>query len=91
MNAHEQRDSSTERALLCQLALKHRQNKNLRQRIIALVGSPLESSTSADLVKLGKRLKKNNVACDVVNFGEDTDNEEKLREFVEAVNSQDNR
>ncbi|KAK9897631.1 hypothetical protein P389DRAFT_169612 [Cystobasidium minutum MCA 4210] len=75
---------------VAQLALKHRQNKNLRQRIIALVGSPLETTSSSDLVKLGKRLKKNNVACDIVNFGEDVANEEKLREFVEAVNSQDN-
>jgi 26S proteasome regulatory subunit N10 len=77
--------------LYSQLALKHRQNKNLRQRIIALVGSPLDNTTAADLVKLGKRLKKNNVACDIVNFGEESENEEKLKEFTDAVNSQDNR
>ena len=74
-----------------QLALKHRQNKNQRQRVVVFVGSPLASITAADLVKLGKKMKKNNVAVDVVSFGEDTENEEKLREFVESVNSSDNR
>ena len=74
-----------------QLALKHRQNKNQRQRVIAFVGSPLASLAGAELVKLGKKLKKNNVAVDVVCFGEDAaEDEGKLREFVEAVNSADN-
>lgn len=75
---------------VAQLALKHRQNKNQRQRVVVFVGSPLASITAADLVKLGKKMKKNNVAVDVVSFGEDTENEEKLREFVESVNSSDN-
>lgn len=55
------------------------------------MGSPLERVSSGELVKLGKKMKKNNVAVDVVSFGEDTENEEKLREFVESVNSSDNR
>lgn len=76
---------------VAQLALKHRQNKNQRQRVIAFVGSPLASLAGAELVKLGKKLKKNNVAVDVVSFGEDSaEDEGKLREFVEAVNSADN-
>jgi len=74
---------------IAQLALKHRQNKNQRQRIIAFVGSPLEEP-EADLIKLGKKLKKNNVAVDVINFGEDESNEDKLAKFVEAVNSGEN-
>ncbi|KAE8269302.1 hypothetical protein A4X09_0g3029 [Tilletia walkeri] len=74
---------------IAQLALKHRQNKNQRQRIIAFVGSPLEEP-EADLIKLGKKLKKNNVAVDVINFGEDEKNEDKLAKFVEAVNSGEN-
>ncbi|KAK0552183.1 proteasome regulatory particle base subunit rpn10 [Tilletia horrida] len=74
---------------IAQLALKHRQNKNQRQRIIAFVGSPLVED-EADLVKLGKKLKKNNVAVDVINFGEDEQNEDKLAKFVEAVNSGEN-
>ncbi|CAD6932322.1 unnamed protein product [Tilletia laevis] len=48
---------------IAQLALKHRQNKNQRQRIIAFVGSTLENESDSDLIKLGKKLKKNNVDC----------------------------
>lgn len=48
-------------------------------------------STASELVKLGKKLKKNNVAVDIVSFGEDAENEEQLRGFVDAVNSSDNR
>ena len=70
--------------------LKHRQNKNQRQRIIVFVGSPIEEDEKT-LVKLGKKLKKNNVAVDVVNFGEEQENEPKLKAFIEAVNSSDNR
>lgn len=74
------------------LALKHRQDKNQRQRAVVLLGSPLPASlTSEELVRLGKRLKKNNVAVDVVLFGgESTENEERMRAFVEAVNSGNN-
>lgn len=49
------------------------------------------SSSEQDLVKLGKKLKKNNVAVDIINFGEDAENEDKLSKFIEAVNSGDNR
>ncbi|SAM67412.1 probable 26S proteasome regulatory subunit Rpn10 [Ustilago bromivora] len=71
------------------LALKHRQNKNQRQRVIVFVGSPVTQSED-DLVKLGKKLKKNNIAVDIVNFGEDAENQEKLSKFIEAVNSGEN-
>eukprot|EP00164_Ancoracysta_twista_P001654 GFYU01002171.1.p1 GENE.GFYU01002171.1~~GFYU01002171.1.p1 ORF type:complete len:396 (-),score=145.13 GFYU01002171.1:208-1395(-) len=74
---------------VAQLALKHRQNKNQRQRIVLFVGSPLECKQE-DLVKLGKKLKKNNVAVDVVNFGEEAMNTEKLEALIGAVNSSDN-
>lgn len=75
---------------VAQLCLKHRPNKNQRQRIVAFVGSPLVGTDSKELVKLAKKLKKNNVAVDVVNFGEDTENTEKLEAFVASVNSGDN-
>lgn len=75
---------------VAQLALKHRQNKNQRQRIIVFVGSPVNESQQA-LVKLGKKLKKNNVAIDIVNFGEESENTEKLEAFLNTVNSNDNR
>lgn len=73
-----------------QLALKHRQNKNQRQRIIVFVGSPLDEDEKT-LVRLGKKLKKNNVAVDVINFGEEVENTAKLEAFIAAVNSSDNR
>jgi hypothetical protein len=77
---------------VAQLALKHRQNKNLRQRIIAFVGSPLDESVDEkNLVKLGKKLKKNNVALDVVSFGEHDLNEVRLKALVDAVQSGENR
>ncbi|POY74035.1 hypothetical protein BMF94_2847 [Rhodotorula taiwanensis] len=53
---------------VAQLALKHRQNKNQRQRIVVFVCSPVKDS-QASLVKIGKKLKKNNVALDIVSFG----------------------
>ncbi|PFH46831.1 hypothetical protein AMATHDRAFT_68993 [Amanita thiersii Skay4041] len=57
---------------IAQLALKHRENKNLRQRIIVFVASPLEGQAADEkaMVKLAKKLKKNNVAVDVVCFGD---------------------
>lgn len=42
------------------------------------------------LVRLGKRLKKNNIAVDVVNFGEEVENADKLEAFLGAVNSDEN-
>jgi len=74
---------------VAQLALKHRQNKNQHQRVVFFVGSPIDSE-SEDLVRLGKRLKKNNIAVDVVNFGEEARNTEKLEAFIGAVSNNDN-
>ncbi|CAO3615553.1 unnamed protein product [Cunninghamella blakesleeana] len=74
---------------IAQLALKHRQNRNQRQRIIVFVGSPVETEERA-LIKLAKKLKKNNVAIDIINFGEDSTNQPKLEAFIENVNNSDN-
>ena len=71
------------------LALKHRQNKNQRQRIIVFVGSPVKEDEK-ELVKLGKKLKKNSVALDIINFGEEAENTPKLEALLNAVNSDDN-
>ena len=68
------------------LALKHRRNKNGAQRIVLFVGTPLVGIESRALTKVGKLLKKNNVAIDVVAMGELEFNEGKLRELVEAAN-----
>ncbi|WVR03087.1 hypothetical protein IAU60_000076 [Kwoniella sp. DSM 27419] len=70
---------------IAQLALKHRENKNQRQRIVVFVGSPLDDSPDS-LVKLGKRLRKNNVLIDIVSFGEEgRENDEKLTKLIEAA------
>eukprot|EP00752_Nemacystus_decipiens_P018206 g16335.t1 len=74
---------------IAQLALKHRRNKHGGQRIIIFVSSPIEDETKT-LVKVGKMLKKNNVAADVVSMGETDQNQEKLEEFIGAANSGDN-
>ncbi len=79
---------------VAQLALKHRQNKNLRQRIIIFIGSPLvgQGADEKNMVKLAKKLKKNNVAVDVIAFGEGIDEMESsvLKAFVDNVSSGDN-
>ncbi|GJQ15630.1 hypothetical protein GpartN1_g7421.t1 [Galdieria partita] len=75
--------------LKAQLALKHRQNKVQRQRLIVFVGSYV-SVPEDELVSLGRRLKKNNVAVDIISFGECEANERKLATFIEAVNSNEN-
>lgn len=51
------------------LALKHRQNKSQRQRIIVFACSPIEEDEKS-LIKLAKKMKKNNVSIDIVAFGE---------------------
>lgn len=76
---------------VAQLALRNRQNKRQEARIVLFVGSPITTSV-ADLKKIGGALKKNKVAVDIINFGEDSaeQNEEKLKALHEAVNSHDN-
>ncbi|ORX57589.1 hypothetical protein DM01DRAFT_1334186 [Hesseltinella vesiculosa] len=74
---------------IAQLALKHRQNRNQRQRIVVFVGSPVDVDERT-LVRLAKKLKKNNVAIDVINFGEETANTSKLDAFINNVNNSDN-
>lgn len=75
---------------IAQLALKHRKNKNGSQRIIAFVGSPI-TETAEKMRKIGAGLRKNNVAVDVISIGEYEDNKDKLTEFVNAANSNENR
>ncbi|KAK2462346.1 hypothetical protein APHAL10511_005652 [Amanita phalloides] len=87
---------------IAQLALKHRENKTLRQRIIVFVASPLEGEAADGraMVKLAKKLKKNNVAVDFVCFGDGMEEESAngvngehpsvLRAFIENVNNVDN-
>ncbi|XP_009397994.2 26S proteasome non-ATPase regulatory subunit 4 homolog [Musa acuminata AAA Group] len=75
---------------IAQLALKHRQNKKQKQRIIVFAGSPIKYDKKT-LEAIGRKLKKNSVALDVVDFGESDDGKpEKLEALVAAVNNNDN-
>ncbi|KAH9604485.1 hypothetical protein KSS87_023130 [Heliosperma pusillum] len=72
---------------VAQLALKHRQNKKQQQRIIVFAGSPVKYEKKT-LEMIGRKLKKNSVALDVVDFGEDEEGKsEKLEALVAAVNN----
>lgn len=73
---------------IAHLALKHRQGKNHKMRIVVFVGSPVELDEK-ELVKLAKRLKKEKVNCDVVSFGEDAENNPLLTTFVNTLNGKD--
>ncbi|XP_066156086.1 26S proteasome non-ATPase regulatory subunit 4 [Euwallacea fornicatus] len=73
---------------IAHLALKHRQGKNHKMRIVVFVGSPVVSEEK-ELVKLAKKLKKEKVNVDVISFGEDAENSEVLTTFVSALNGKD--
>ncbi|KAJ5630290.1 26S proteasome non-ATPase regulatory subunit [Penicillium longicatenatum] len=69
------------------LALKHRSEKSQRQRIIVFSCSPIQEDEKT-LVKLAKKMKKNNVSIDVVAFGDlESDQTKKLEAFVDNVTS----
>ncbi|KAM7265057.1 hypothetical protein ACFE04_002740 [Oxalis oulophora] len=76
---------------VAQLALKHRQNKKQQQRIIVFAGSPVKHDKKS-LEVIGKKLKKNSVALDIVNFGQEDEDEEKtekLEALLAAVSNND--
>lgn len=74
---------------IAHLALKHRQGKNHKMRIVVFVGSPVVTDEK-EIVKLAKRLKKEKVNVDVVSFGEDADNSSLLTAFINTLNGKDN-
>uniref|UniRef100_A0AAV1UF03 26S proteasome regulatory subunit RPN10 n=1 Tax=Peronospora matthiolae TaxID=2874970 RepID=A0AAV1UF03_9STRA len=74
---------------VAQLALKHRRNKTGGQRVVVFIGSPIEEDEK-QLTKIGKLLKKNNIAVDVVSMGELDANAAKLQAFVDAASSNNN-
>ena len=71
------------------LCLKHRINKNQKQRIILFVGSPIRTKTE-NLILIGKKLKKYNVAVDIISFGHVEENREALNAFLKEVNNSNN-
>jgi 26S proteasome regulatory subunit N10 len=71
-----------------QLVLKNRQNKNLKQRVVVFVGSPVQQDEKS-FKDLGNRLNKLGVSIDVINFGrENESNNEKLKTLVNAANGE---
>ncbi|KAL2841925.1 hypothetical protein BJY01DRAFT_6930 [Aspergillus pseudoustus] len=71
------------------LALKHRSEKSQRQRIIVFSCSSVDEDEKT-LVKLAKKMKKNNVSIDVIAFGDlESDQTKKLEAFVENVKGGD--
>ncbi|KAM0196735.1 hypothetical protein ACHAPA_001855 [Fusarium lateritium] len=68
------------------LALKHRQNRSQRQRIIVFICSPVEESEK-ELTTLAKKMKKANISVDFVLFGDldDDSTKNKLQLFIDTV------
>nr|ADD38515.1 26S proteasome non-ATPase regulatory subunit 4 [Lepeophtheirus salmonis] len=48
---------------IAHLALKHRQGKNHKTRIVVFIGSPILDAPEKDLIKLAKKLKKRKSEC----------------------------
>ncbi|KAI0478686.1 von Willebrand factor type A domain-containing protein [Xylariaceae sp. FL0804] len=76
---------------IASLALKHRQNKSQRQRVIVFVCSPV-ADDEKKLVSLAKKMKKGNIDIDFILFGdlEDDDVQKKLEAFNNVVKGNEN-
>ncbi|KAI1863826.1 uncharacterized protein JN550_009324 [Neoarthrinium moseri] len=76
---------------IASLALKHRQNKSQRQRIIVFVCSDV-TDDEKKLVSLAKKMKKSTIDIDFVLFGDLDDDEvhKKLEAFNNVVKGNDN-
>lgn len=70
------------------LALSHRTNPRSEKRVVIFIGSPIKE-TERELEVLAKKLKRDDVAVDVVSFGV-PENVERLTAFVAKLNKQDN-
>jgi len=73
---------------IAHLALKHRQGKNHKTRIVAFVGSPI-AVDEKEMMKLAKKLKKEKVSIDIINIGEEEHNTDLLNKFVETINGKE--
>lgn len=74
---------------IAMLVLKHRQNKTQKQRILMFVASPIKHKHD-DLVLLGKKLKKNNVAIDIISYGNTDTNKEAVNLLINTANNNNN-
>lgn len=74
---------------VAQLALKHRANTNLHQRILVFVSSPVPHDREM-IEKTGARLKKESISIDIVYMGEDPADEELLMALYNKANNANN-
>lgn len=68
--------------------MKHRQSKNHKPRIVIFIASPVVLDKN-ELIKLAKRLKKEKVNVDIINFGEEEINNVILNEFINTLNGKE--
>lgn len=73
---------------IAHLCLKNRLNKTQRQKIILFICSPIDTPISL-LRTIGRKLRKANVAVDLINIGNE-ENKEKLAAFIESSNKNEN-
>jgi 26S proteasome regulatory subunit N10 len=73
---------------IASLALSHRSNPRAEKRIVAFVSSPITENEKV-MEKLAKKLRKDEVAVDIVAFGPPTNNP-LLEKFVETVSKSNN-
>jgi len=78
-------DSVATSLQIAQLALKHRLNKNQKQRIVVFIASPVAESEDV-LVKLGQKLRKNAISLDLINLeNSNPEQNQKLQKLVDAT------
>ncbi|CAH8621535.1 unnamed protein product [Dicrocoelium dendriticum] len=70
---------------IAHLALRHRQLRHQKMRIVCFVGSPVTDEDKS-LTELAKHLKKEKVSVDVIIFGENDVNKQKLSDFIDVLN-----
>ncbi|RNC31637.1 proteasome regulatory non-ATPase subunit, partial [Trypanosoma cruzi] len=73
---------------IASLALSHRTNPRAEKRIVAFIGTPL-SETDEELEKLARKLRKDDVAVDIVGICVEA-NVPRLSAFVEKLNKNGN-
>ena len=73
---------------IAHLALKHRQGKNHRSRIIVFLGSPINFDDK-ELEKLARKLKKEKVNVDIICFGEENGGTDGLASFITTLNGKE--
>lgn len=72
---------------IAQLALKHRVNKNQKERIIAFVASEIRENET-EIVDICRKLRRNNTQIDLINISNNA-NVNMLKTIIDTVNVED--